>query len=204
MVRTGEFQPGAAPGLLQQLENPYSLYAALRERDEIVFSPELNAWLIARYDDVRSILARPDIFSSRDFTTFMSLSPAALDVLQQGYPLTLVAITSDGIEHRRRREPHVKGLSAASIKECEPAVRERAHRLIAAFINDGHADLIAQFAYPFTVETILSFLGVPRDRMEEVQEWSKDMALPLAQCVRMNTRWRAPKAMLPFNTLWLN
>lgn len=176
MVQTGEFQSGAAPGLLQQLENPYPLYAALREQEEITFSPELNAWLIARYDDVRSILARPDIFSSRDFTTFMKLSPAAIDVLMQGYPLTLVAITSDGEEHRRLREPHVRGLSAASVKEREPAVRALAQRLVDAFIDNGHADLIAQFAYPLTVETILSVLGIPNDRMEDVMQWSHDMA----------------------------
>ncbi|HEU5380316.1 MAG TPA: cytochrome P450 [Ktedonobacteraceae bacterium] len=176
MVQTSEPQQGAAPSLLQQLENPYQLYAALRERDEITFSPELDAWLVSRYDDVRSVLAQPDIFSSRDFTTFMGLSPAALEVLQQGYPLTLVAITSDGLEHRRRREPHAKGFSAAGVKAREQSVRALAQQLVDAFINDGHADLIAQFAYPLTVETILSVLGVPRDRMEEVKQWSRDMA----------------------------
>jgi len=167
-------QIGEGVHILEHLENPYPLYTALREQKAIVFNPDINAWLVSRYEDAHTILAQPEIFSSRNLIN-PPMSPAVLGILMQGYPWTPVAIDSDGLNHQRFRAPHTKGFSAARTKAREEGIRALAHRLVDAFIDDGHADLISQFAYPFSLETILNVLGIPQDHMVEVKQWGRDL-----------------------------
>lgn len=167
-------QTGGTFQILDYLENPYPLFAGLRQQGQIIFNPEINAWLVSRYEDVHTILAQPEIFSSRNLIS-PQLSPAAFGVLMQGYPWTPVAIDSDGATHQRFRSPHTKGFSAARTKAREEGVRALANRLVDAFIDDGHADLVSQFAYPFSLETILNVLGIPKDHMANVRQWGRDL-----------------------------
>ena len=46
------------------VEDPYGWYAELREHDPVHFSPSLDAWFVARYDDVLRVLRSPEEFSS--------------------------------------------------------------------------------------------------------------------------------------------
>ncbi|HXR64319.1 MAG TPA: cytochrome P450 [Ktedonobacteraceae bacterium] len=175
MTQTDESQPKMAFHLMEHLENPFPFYQELRDQETIVFSPDIQAWLVPHYEDVRAILSQPDIFSSHDFTRPLPLAPAALEVLAQGYPVVPVAIDSDGMEHRRRREPHLKGFSAAGVKAREQSIRDTANRLVDTFIDDGHAEIVSQFAYPFSLVTVLNLLGIPQDRLPEVKGWVINM-----------------------------
>jgi len=49
------------------------------------------------------------------------------------------------------------------------------NRLIDEFINDGKADIIAQFADLLPLEIILSLYGIPLTRMNDCKRWSVDM-----------------------------
>src|SRR2546430_474407 len=57
-----EYNPLEGP----QLENPYPFYARARREGPVFFSERLQAWIVTRYEDIRSVLLRPDIFSSKD------------------------------------------------------------------------------------------------------------------------------------------
>ncbi len=174
MSQKSEYQVAGVDDLLQHLEDPYPFFASLREQKELVYSPQVDAWLVTRYNDVLALLTQPDVFSSVDLIgPVVTWSPAALAILQQGYPITQVSINSDGINHERFRAPHTRGFSAARMKVREPFVQELANRLVDAFIDDGHAELVSQFAYQFSLETILNLFGVPRAHIEEVKEWGK-------------------------------
>lgn len=176
MSQTSEYRPVSVDNLLQHLEDPYPFFAALRQQNEIVFSPQVDAWLVTRYSDVLALLTQPDVFSSVDLIgPVVTWSPTALGILQQGYPITPVSINSDGINHERFRGAHTRGFSASSMKAREPFVQALTNQLIDAFIDDGHAELVSQFAYPLSLETIINLFGVPRDRMEEVKQWGKDL-----------------------------
>lgn len=167
-------QPGAGFRIQDHLENPYPLYAGLRQQG-VIFSPEINAWLVSGFEDAHAVLMQPEIFSSRNLISPVGLCPEALGVLMQGYPWTSVAISSDGVDHQRFRGAHTKGFSAARTKEREEGIRALANRLVDAFINDGHADLVSQFAYPFSLENILTVLGIPQSHMPQVKQWGRDL-----------------------------
>ena len=85
------------------MQDPYAFYAQARREEPITFSPHLNAWLVTRYEDMKSIFLQPDIFSSENTLTgethFYAETPD-----EEDYPPAPVVINSDGAEHARFRE----------------------------------------------------------------------------------------------------
>jgi len=159
----------------RDLENPYALYSQLRREEPITFSPVLNAYLVSRFDDVRSILSQPDLFSSRDtISPVVTLTPEALAELSKGYPVVPNFINSDGTEHARFREPIQKAFAPRRVRALEPFLHQRISEVLDGLRDDGHAEIISQFAYPLPLEVILTMLGIPKEEMEQVKHWCDD------------------------------
>lgn len=150
----------------EQLENPYPFYARARKEEPIFFSPDLNTWVVTRYDDVLSILNQPDIFSSKDaLRPVVTFSPAVFAELSKGYRLVPNVVDSDGKEHTRFRNAVAQAFAPKRVKQLEPFIKEVATSLVDAFINDHKAELISQLAYPLPLEVALFLIGVPKEDM---------------------------------------
>jgi cytochrome P450 len=167
-----------------QFEQPYAFYAQIRQEEPICFSPSINAYLVSRYDDIRSILSQPDLFASK--TTFFSgieIYPETITELSKGYQF-VPSTMSERTKRDKLHEPFRNALSSARIRTMEPAIREIATRLIDRFQSDGQAEIISQFAYPFPLEVLLTILGIPQQDMEMVKKQNDDfrrgIALPLS------------------------
>lgn len=50
--------------LKELVDDPYPLYTYLRREEPVCFVPALNAWLVTRWEDVHSILAQPETFTT--------------------------------------------------------------------------------------------------------------------------------------------
>lgn len=87
--------------LLDELQrDPYPLYARARRADGLTFVPELDAWLVARDEDIREVLRRADDFSSRGaLRPDVMPCPAALAVLARGYGGRPTVVSTDGGAH---------------------------------------------------------------------------------------------------------
>src|SRR5260370_17532845 len=86
--------------------DPYPLYALARKEEPIFFSPQIGAWVVTRYSDVRSILLQPEIFSSKDAQgPVLDYPPEIYAILSTGYPWVPHAVNTDGTEHLRFRAP---------------------------------------------------------------------------------------------------
>src|SRR5215472_4656628 len=80
-----------------QVELPYAFYARLRQEEPITFSPAINAYLVSRYDDIRSILSQPDLFSSKQaLLSGAQFHPETITELMKGYRYMLTTIGDDG------------------------------------------------------------------------------------------------------------
>ncbi|GAB4199854.1 MAG: hypothetical protein OHK0022_20400 [Roseiflexaceae bacterium] len=158
----------------EQRENPYPFYELLRSEEPIAYSPELDAWLVTRYSDLRTILSQPEVFSSRHVTRPVSnITPVTREILAQGYPMTSTAISSDGKTHERFRAPYMKTFAPPRVARHREFVYRSVQRLLDAIGDDGRADLIGQFAYPLTVEVVLHVMGVPEERLADAKAWSR-------------------------------
>lgn len=170
----------------RDLENPYPFYARARREEPITFSPAINAYLVTRYDDIRSILLQPDIFSSRDtLTPVVTMYPRTFAELSKGFLFVPTAINSDGVNHQRFREPLQKAFAPIRIRAMEPLIRQIVTRLVDAFITQGHAEIISQLAYPLPLEVVLTMLDIPQADLEEVKwlcsEWNALLLSPLSE-----------------------
>ncbi|WP_165422899.1 cytochrome P450 [Ktedonosporobacter rubrisoli] len=173
-----------------QVELPYTFYARIRQEEPITFNPELNAYLVSRYDDIRSILSQPEYFSSKEALDFpVKFHEQTLAELRKGYQFVTATINSDGARHKRQRAPFQKAFAPARIKSMEPLIQEVAIRLANAFREDGRVEIISQFAYPLPLEIILTLVGVPLQDLEMIKARSDaarlllSLTLPLEQQV---------------------
>ncbi|MHC0432655.1 cytochrome P450 [Streptomyces sp. O3] len=153
-----------APDLEALQRDPYPVYARARAAQGLTFVPELDAWLVSRYADVREVLRRPEDFSSAAALRADVLpAPEALAVLGAGPGGGPVVITSDGAAHQRLRAPLLRGLSAARVAEAREFLAKRANALVDGFAADGRAELMADFAARLPGEVIGHLLGLSPD-----------------------------------------
>jgi cytochrome P450 len=162
----------------EQLENPYPFYARARREEPIFFSPELDTWVVTRYDDVQTILSQPDIFSSKDaLRPAVRFTPAVFAELGKGYPFVPTTVDNDGKDHLRFRNAVGKAFAPKRIKQLEPFIKEVTTSLVDTFINNHKAEFISQFAYPFPLEVALFLVGIPKEDMTLAKKWTNSFAL---------------------------
>lgn len=140
---------------------PHPTYTAARHTPGLTFVPEFQAWLVARYEDVREVLSRPEDFSSEG-----ALRPdhlprrAALSELVKGFGGRPAVLTRDGEEHRRLRKPLTRGLSPVKVAAAVPFITRRAEELIDSFADAGEVDWMAAYAKPLPADVIGHLFGL--------------------------------------------
>jgi cytochrome P450/nitrite reductase/ring-hydroxylating ferredoxin subunit len=161
----------------EQRECPFDLYALARHELPIFYSERFDLWVVTRYQDIIGILKDVGRFSSaQSLAVDSSVAPEVQAVLDSGYPATPTMVTADPPVHTRFRELVNKAFTSRSVAQIEPRMRAIANSLVDRFHQQGHADIVRQFAYPLPMEVIAEILGVPAARMDEFKQWSDDMS----------------------------
>ncbi|GAA3738680.1 hypothetical protein HDA32_005274 [Spinactinospora alkalitolerans] len=141
--------------------DPYPLYARARRTPGLTFVPELDAWLVARHDDVREVLQRPEDFSSTNvLRPDFPPTPDMIAELSRGVSGGSTVLGSDGEQHRRYREPHTRGLSSARVAAVTPFIAERAAALVDGFGPDGEVELMSRYAERLPGEVLGRIIGL--------------------------------------------
>ncbi len=165
------------------------VYAKLR-RDEPVArvtlrQSGLEAWLVTRYDDVRTVLKAP-CFSRA----------AANDI--PGYPdLSTLVIGMDGAERARIRGVAQRALTPARAAALRPRIERVADTLLDALIAAGEpGDLVGGLALPLTVTVIGDLLGVPPEDRAPFAAWGDSFLSTSGQSLEESTA--AQRSMAEF------
>jgi cytochrome P450 len=172
-----------------QTNDPYPMYAHAREQAPIFFSPVLNMWVVTRHEDICEIARATARFSNGRAVDVVAEMPAevmAIFATSNVQPQFIVEI--DPPTHTRVRRLANKGFTPRRVTMMEPRIRELANALVDAFVHDGMADLMAQFAYQLPRMVIADIVGVPREDIPKFGRWSEEWAtylfsvdLPLEQ-----------------------
>ena len=166
-----------------QMDDPFPFYAAARRETPAFYNKQLMSWMITRTEDIQAIYRDPARFSSRNImSTKGELPPEVAAVFAGQDPWLPTLLTTDPPDHTRLRSLLIKGFSPQTIAAREPAIRALADELIDGFIADGRADIIEQFAFPFTATVIGDMLGIPRTDNAQLKTWSGDW-IRLIWCV---------------------
>jgi cytochrome P450 len=156
--------------------NPYPQYAELRRDTPVFYSPLYDFWVITRHADISTALKRTDIFSSVGaLQNNVALPPSVTDVLEnEGLGSAALMVESDQPVHGRIRSVVNKAFTPQRIAKLEPKIRAITDELIDAFIAEGQADFMKQFAVPLPGRVICDLFGVPPEDFPQIKRWSDD------------------------------
>ncbi|MFH8289474.1 cytochrome P450 [Streptomyces sp. NPDC018059] len=146
-----------------------ALFAALREREPIcrVRLPYGGpAWLVTRYDDVRTVLSDPRF--SRAATAHPDAPRLQPAPASEGLLMSL-----DPPEHTRPRRAVARAFTVRGAEALRPATEAIAASLLDGMASAGApADLVRCFALPLPVRVICTLLGVPEADQPQLLRWS--------------------------------
>ncbi|MFI9256301.1 cytochrome P450 [Streptomyces sioyaensis] len=176
MQNTAETGPDAPIDVTPLLDDPYAAYAALREAGpvhRITGADGSPAWLVTRYDDVRSALADPRLSLDRRHA-----GPGGYRGFALPPALDANLLNMDPPDHTRVRRLVVKAFTPGRVETLRAPVRRVADELLDAMAERGRADLIADYAGPLPITVICDLLGIPQRDRRDFLAWSDALITP--------------------------
>ncbi|GAA1156492.1 cytochrome P450 [Kribbella jejuensis] len=154
--------------------DPAPEYAAYRrsEAPAKVFTPAgVDAYVISRYDDVRTLL-RDSRLSSRLAPSDHVVPDADLDREAESGSILQV----DGAAHKRLRRMLATEFAAKRLEAMRPWIAQIVDdRIVDMLKKSGPVDLVQEFALPIPSLVICELLGVPYADRDEFQERSAQL-----------------------------
>ena len=156
-------------------EDPYSVYAQLRESDPVHWDESLHAWVLTRYDDVALALNDRRFSSRRVAHARERFHDDRLGPLFD----TLAGRMSDHDEpdHKRLRALVHDAFIRTSVEQWGPRIQTRIDRLLEIAAQRGRIDFIDDVAVPLPLLVILELVGIPAEDRLRVKAWCDDFAV---------------------------
>jgi cytochrome P450 len=163
------------------LDNPYPVYAALREAEPFKHMPD-GSYFLTRHADLVAVYRDAKVFSSDKQVEFGPkynhapfnqppfATPGGLAPLYEHHTHSLVF--NDPPRHTRVRRLIMGALTRRAIEAMEPGLVLLVDSLLDKIETRGGGDLIEDFASAIPVEIIGNLLGVPHDQREPLRAWS--------------------------------
>lgn len=152
------------------IDDPYPAFARLRREAPVLFLEPFNAWLLTRFADVRTAFTddRFQFQYERNQVNRMGERAREQDYFKVGREFLVV---NDPPGHTRLKRIFRAPFTPRRVKELAPAVEERVRLCIDRFIEEGRADVVADFSHCVPLETISRLLGVPDSSREQILAW---------------------------------
>ncbi|WP_343600785.1 cytochrome P450 [Mycobacterium sp.] len=132
------------------------------------FEAGAGHWALTKLDDVFYASRHPEIFSSYPNITIYDQQPEVAEFFG-----SMIAL--DDPRHQRLRSIVSRAFTPKVVARVEAAVRERAHRLVAALIAnhpDGAGEAVSELAGPLPLQVICDMMGIPEDDHDRVFHWT--------------------------------
>lgn len=142
-------------------DDPYPVYAWLRENAPLYRNDEHGFWALSRHADVVAAL--------RNETTYSNQMGVSIDPASWGpnakYAMSFLAM--DPPDQTRLRALVSRGFTPRRVQELEPRIRKLARAHLDAALDGGGFDFIDEFAGKLPMDVISELMGVPQqDRAE--------------------------------------
>ena len=134
----------------------------------------LDLFVVTGYDEVKQILARPDIFSSRFGSIIMRgeqmEGPARFD--PDDVHIGPVMLGSDDPDHRRYRAFFNPIFSPRQVTALNARIEHAINGLVDNVIERGECDFLNEIAVPYPIAVISDLLGFDQERLPDIRRWS--------------------------------
>ncbi|KFA88181.1 cytochrome P450 [Archangium violaceum] len=182
-----------APDVLQDAT---PLLNRLRAEAPVYFSPQLQGYILTRYDDITTVLKDAEIQSAQLTGWIDQFPPEAQRQLQ---PLRSSLILWMGhtnvADHQRVQRVLRRYFTAATVEGLRPRVEAIVKMLLDAVQDKGELDVVQDIAHPLPTHIIGELLGVPAEDRGLFMQWSRDIN-NLFQMSDLETLLKTQKAVL--------
>jgi len=158
--------------------DPYPVFNRLRDEGPVFFMPELDHYIVTKYDDVEKILLDRDTWSAANASSpLLPICQAAQDVLAQGYHRVPTLNNSDPPRHPLMRKSLLSVITPRRLNDLEPVLRAYCENLVLGIKDEPVIDFVDRLAFPFPGFAAFSLLGFPPEDTEMLKDWSAKRVL---------------------------
>ena len=163
-------------------ECPFQYFKSIRKHQPVYFMPEIQAWYVSRYEDVRYVKKHPELFSN-DIYTHGNRGGQVRDAAEQyraehGWARVSTLQRTDPPVHTIYRRLINDAFTVKRVRKMTDYIETAVNDLIDNFIDKGEADFVWEYAIPLPCTVIADQLGVPRDMIWKLKDWSDAMLAP--------------------------
>ena len=164
-------------------ECPFKYFETIRQLNRpVYFMPELKAYYVSRYEDVRYIKKHPELFSN-DTMKFGARQSASRNIAEsyraeKGWERVSTLQRTDPPDHTKYRNLINHAFTPKRVKTMTHYIETVVNDLIDSFIDEGRCDFMWEFSIPLPCIVIADQLGVPREKIWELKKWSDAMLAP--------------------------
>ena len=163
-------------------ECPFQYFQTIRRQEPIYFMPELGMYYVSRYEDVRFIKKNPQLFSNNiyEFGAERGTSRMIAETYraENGWARVSTLQRTDPPVHTAYRALINHAFTVKRIRLMTNYIETCVNDLIDGFIGKGECDFVWDFAVPLPCTVIADQLGVPREKIWQLKEWSDAMLAP--------------------------
>lgn len=161
------------------LRDPYATFAEMRTSGGVHWCEPLSGWIAVDWESVNAVVTNPQVFSANRITpVYDRLSQenqaTAADVLRW---LSLWMVFQDPPNHTRLRRYLTTVINPRMVESMRGSITQITTELLDALPTDTPVEFFTQFGLTLPGYVVMDLLGVPRDRLSEVKQWSDEMML---------------------------
>lgn len=145
-------------------EDPYPLYARLRDEAPVYYNPDLDFYALTRFQDCFDAL--------RDWQSYSSANGTVLE-LMTGEPLGgNMMIFMDHPRQTSYRNLVSKAFTPKRIQDLEPDIRRMTVEYLDGLCGRTSFDAVDDFTALLPMDVISTLLGIPQQDRDQVRAWS--------------------------------
>jgi cytochrome P450 len=150
----------------QTQDDPYPVYARLREQAPLYRNEELDFWALSRHEDVAAVF--------RDYTQFSNVNGVSLDPLASGPRARRVMslLAMDPPRHTRMRSLVSAGFTPRRVAGLEQRIRDLTRKHLAACLTHGTFDFVGEFAGLLPMDVVSELVGVHEADRAQLRVWA--------------------------------
>lgn len=148
----------------ESLLRPYDNYQTLRAIGPLAFLSTLNMYVVARYKEVKKVLATPEVFASGHGVMMNDTVNDALG--------GKIGLCSDGEEHRRIRRVEARPLSPRALGELRETINQEAEALVETLVKRGSFEAVTELSQRLPLSIVSNLVGLPEEGRERMLVWA--------------------------------
>jgi cytochrome P450 len=158
--------------------NPYPTLREMQQESGIIFSEQINAWIVTSYDLVEEGL-HSDLFNASERMTVAASHFSPEERKQYSEIITVLnnwIVFQDPPNHTRLRRLISKSFTPRTVAALEPEIEKVVTELLDAVTKKESFDLVSEFSFHLPAAVICILLGIPLEAKSSLKRWSDGVA----------------------------